>query len=258
MAMLNRGMEKAMVIDPKKYRHLLLQEFSKKRSRNPQFSIRAFAKYLDVDHSNLSKILKGQKDAGLNYISKIEERLNLTEEILLSASNQGIQFEDLTMDVFLVVSNWYYDAILEMTKLNEFSPSVEAISKKLGLTKLEVSEAIKRLEKLGLLEITDNQWKDNSEYNTFVTNTYTSKAQQNYQIEILEKGIEAIREVPRDQRSQSSMTMAISKSQLDKANIEIKNFRRKISEILEESGDIKDDVYQLSVSLFPILKSGTI
>jgi hypothetical protein len=37
----------------------ITKKFNEKRQRNPSYSIRAFAKFLEVDQSSLSKAIKG-------------------------------------------------------------------------------------------------------------------------------------------------------------------------------------------------------
>jgi predicted enzyme related to lactoylglutathione lyase len=46
------------------FRELLQRELAKRCAENPQFSLRAFAKALRIDHSTLSQILRGVVNTG--------------------------------------------------------------------------------------------------------------------------------------------------------------------------------------------------
>ena len=57
-----------------------------------------------------------------------------------------------------------------------------------------------------------------------------------------------------ERRDQTSMTMAIDTKLLPQAKEKIKKFRRDMDRLLQSS-DTKDEVYHLSVSLYPVTKT---
>lgn len=85
----------------------------------------------------------------------------------------------------------------------------------------------------------------------------TSKAHREHQKQILEGAIDALENTSIEVRSQSSMTIAIDTNNLDAAKELIKNFRREMGRLLSSSSQL-DEVYQLSISLYPLteIKSG--
>src|SRR5690606_24554445 len=120
--------------------------------------------------------------------------------------------------------------------------------KRLGVSPTEVRLAVQRLQSIDMLEITeDGQWLDRAGDVTTVGNEFTHLALQKFQRQILEKAVDAL-QTDYEKRDQSSMTMAIDTSQLPKAKALIKNFRRDLCALLQETKH-KDQVYHLAVSL---------
>jgi transcriptional regulator with XRE-family HTH domain len=57
----------------------LHSEFAKRRSKNERYSLRAFARFLQLEPSYLSKVLRGHRRMSLPTITKIAERLRITD-----------------------------------------------------------------------------------------------------------------------------------------------------------------------------------
>lgn len=62
------------------YRELLLNELRRRQSTNPMYSLRAFARALDMDPSTLSKILRGKRDLSMRKAFDLTLRLQLPAE----------------------------------------------------------------------------------------------------------------------------------------------------------------------------------
>ena len=60
---------------------ILKKEYEKRKSKNPAFSMRRFSKYMDMDPSNLNKIMNYKKPVGQKTIKKICEKLNINRSI---------------------------------------------------------------------------------------------------------------------------------------------------------------------------------
>jgi len=245
------------------FRFFLQDVFVDRCQRNSAYSIRSFAKNLNMDHSYLNRILKGKKEVSDKLIIRLGKELGFSlkelKPFLSSQSPKGKlgksldKFKKISEEVFVSISKWYYDGILELTKLKGFVPSSIWISKTLGIPQSEVNIATQRLQDLNLLEIKDSgEWVDQSEFNTIITDEFTSNAQKRLQRELLKKAADALDTFPKEVRSQSSLMMAIDRRKFKQANEIIKNFRREMSELLESSDEEKNDVYQLVVSFYPL------
>jgi transcriptional regulator with XRE-family HTH domain len=61
----------------KEIRLYLKAEFRRRHKRNPSYSLRAFAQYLEISPSFLSQVLSGKRSMGVLTLSKVSKRLNL-------------------------------------------------------------------------------------------------------------------------------------------------------------------------------------
>lgn len=64
------------------FRQFLADELNRRTQSTPRYSLRAFARHLDVDSSFLSKILNGKRTVTLRTIRMFGERLNLPTQDL--------------------------------------------------------------------------------------------------------------------------------------------------------------------------------
>ena len=64
------------------FRQFLEDELVRRSHTHPRYSLRAFARHLEVDSSFLSKILNGKRTVTMRTIRMFGERLNLTPEEL--------------------------------------------------------------------------------------------------------------------------------------------------------------------------------
>ena len=64
------------------FRQFLEDELARRSQNYPRYSLRAFARHLEVDSSFLSKILNGKRTVTLRTIRMFGERLNLPHEEL--------------------------------------------------------------------------------------------------------------------------------------------------------------------------------
>jgi transcriptional regulator with XRE-family HTH domain len=66
-------------------RAALEAELSRRRARNPRYSLRAFAGSLGLDHSTLSQILRGERRLTLRMAERLEKRLQQSYIAALAA-----------------------------------------------------------------------------------------------------------------------------------------------------------------------------
>ncbi len=264
--MLNTGTHKKDIkrIETRDFRIFLQEELVKRCKRNPKFSVRAFARVLGIENSALSKILAGKRALTPQMVMRLGKKLGFgLEEISqfsilpaeFSTDYTNASFQQLTRDQFAVIADWYHYAIHELVKLPSSQSDVRWISRKLGISVGEASLAIERLLRLGYLEKSSTgKLINKSGPLTTMGNSFTDTAFRKLQKQVLEMAMTALEEVPIEQRSQTSMTMAISTKKLKEAQNRINKFRRELSTFLENDQDNLDAVYNLGISLYPITK----
>jgi uncharacterized protein (TIGR02147 family) len=180
----------------------------------------------------------------------------VSELVKNSKETTGVDYQQLSLDSYAVISDWYHYAILELIRVEGFHPNVSYVSKTLGISNTEAHIAVERLQRLGLLRIKRNgKWTDNTTSGsaTNINQDLTSHASKKLQQQVLEKAIHALEELPTSIRSQTSMTMAIHPEDLDTAKNMIKIFRRDLCAFFEKNKN-PTHVYQLGISLYPLSK----
>jgi uncharacterized protein (TIGR02147 family) len=236
--------------------------------RNPRYSLRSFAKCLNVNHAHLSLILRGQRPLTNKFIQKAALALGLKpakietfiesekrkSSTLGEFSIQESNLHFLAEDEFEAIAEWYHDAILELARLPKFKNDPRWISARLGITTVQAADAVERLVRLGFLKFNEDgrvspEFQDTS---TNITPESTSVALRFQQRQILKKSLEALDELPRTLRDHSSLTLAISSKKLSKAKSLIAEFRMRFMEIMQDNPDGYEEVFQLSIGFFPL------
>ncbi len=62
------------------FKDLLIAELQERQKRNSSYSLRAFARFLGMDHSRLSKILRGERPVSWGLARQLGPILGLTAE----------------------------------------------------------------------------------------------------------------------------------------------------------------------------------
>lgn len=74
------GMERLLANTIEDYRQMLGSELERRQSRNPRYSLRAFARDIGLHASDLSKILRGKKPIPLSTAVSVVPRMNWTPD----------------------------------------------------------------------------------------------------------------------------------------------------------------------------------
>lgn len=248
-----------------KMRQFLREDLVEKCERRTGYSLRAFARYLDIEPSNLSKILNGKRGISKLTFNKIFNKLDLTPERIESLNGEAESVNSdtlplvkdrhlITNEEFSIISNWYHYATLELTKVICFESNIAFISKHLGISLTEAKMAVERLIKYNYLKYDDNhQLIDNSGFLTTIGGPLTSSSLRKFQKQMLLKAIDAMEEIPLEERDQTSLTIAIDENEIPRLKKLIKNFRHKLNREMSDS-KIKSRVYHFSFSFFPVSK----
>lgn len=258
------------------FRFFLQEELLRRCKKNPRFSLRAFARTLDVEASSLSKILNGKRTLTKKMLHRLCAQLGLGPDQVKefedrmpagsSASRQGAtsglpiavrdDYQQVSADIFNVIADWYHYAILELITVRDFEPTPAWIARVLDITVSEANFALERLRRLGLLSAQgDGAWVSGQLTTNADGGEMTAAAFRKLQRQILAQAMDAMETVPIAERDQSSITMAVSKAKLGEAKARIRAFRRELCAFLQTDTP-HDDVYQLSISLFPVTKIG--
>ena len=258
------------------YRHYIEREFRSRCRRNPSYSLRAYARDLDVPPSKLSEVLRKCCGLSAQSASAIIPKLKLSDQesefFILSveaehsrsivrkqqARNHLQQFHimtgftDLDLEKFKIISDWYHNALLELMNLHHFESNTEWMADQLGLDLETTVAALNRLEKFNLISRDSKKWTVCHD-NTVVDGKTPSREIREYHSQVLEKAVASIEDQSMSERDISSVTLAIDESDFPKVQKKIQEFRRGLAHELASSTS-KNRIYNLSVQFFPLSK----
>jgi len=252
------------------YLNRLLSEFHARRGRNSSYSMRAFSKHLALTPATLSRILDRKRVPSLETVERITDRLGLkpadrrafirssVESYLqreVAPLSPTVEVTEIDIDGFHIISDWYHYAILELTFVDGFQSDANWIARRLSISIDEANVAIRRLLRLNLLsEEKDakgqSQWVKTGEKITTKDKLLTSTFHRKFQAQILSQALSSLEHDTIEERSITSLTVAIDPNQLPIARAMIQEFTRNLCDVLE-SGTQKR-VYQMGIALYPI------
>lgn len=250
------------------FRQLIQYTLNERCRRNPSYSLRSFAQSLGVNHAILSLLLRSKRKMTERHVINIGSRLGLkTPEIAyyieqlkleqpISSEAKYVRYQALTPDQFEVLTNWYHDGILELMRTRNFHNDAWWISERLEISVPQVQDAIQRLERLKMIQ----KNPDGSltlcvgDTSTITYGETTAAAQRFHQKSLLELSTQKLEGVDLDNRSHTSVTMAIPLKKVALAKQMIREFRSKLQRTLQEVTENNDEVFQLQVSFFPLTK----
>jgi uncharacterized protein (TIGR02147 family) len=257
-------------------------ELERRRHRNPRYSLRAYARDLDISAGALSHILQGKRAVSLKLVETIIDHFHLEPRVAtrlrLSVAEAQIKRKLKRVDrrvtellkdggrvtsfsaprvidssIFTLISRWYCAAILEMTFLKDFKLDPQWIAAQLGISTNEARLSLSQLMDLKLVQQTDDGRIEKVNDHLELQDPFrTSQARKLKQIEVREKAIHSIRHDPIEDRHMTSMTMCIDPKLLPKARLKIEKFNDELAKFLESKK--RNRVYILEMGLFPVQK----
>jgi uncharacterized protein (TIGR02147 family) len=265
----------------------LESELKRRQRINSAYSLRAFARDLGMTAGYLSLVLAGKRQFSLERITQVMQKLGYSATQVsqflgamhpaavgspkrgprvrklprrpLSADDVVDPDENvvtLQLDAFQTVSDWYHAAILELTRCADFHGSPEWIAGRLRITVSEAAQACERLLRLGLLARgADGRLAKTDNFLSIPSGT-PSRALRSYHAQFLEKAKAALDAQNVDERDITNLVVAVDPQQLPALKEEIKQFRRRIGQLLDGPlGKDPKEVYQLGIQLFRLSES---
>src|SRR5277367_6337903 len=160
------------------YKSYLQSELSRRCERNPRYSVRAFARALDINDGALSQILSGKRVPAYRTAQRIIRSLGLTPEeeqnflgsLAEKHRSRGLQrlnpiFRELKskpkqqqIDLFRMAADWYHIAVMELVLTAEFQSDPAWVARELGISVIEAKMALERLVNHGCLTVEDGKY----------------------------------------------------------------------------------------------------
>jgi uncharacterized protein (TIGR02147 family) len=259
------------------YQHILLSEFESRKIRNSSYSLRAYARDLDLAAPKLSEILRGKCGLSEKSAQLIAKKLNLSidetqlfinlvnakharSHVLkkkaaqkLSTINSYASYSEISLETFKIIADWQHFAILELTEVCGFQSSTAWIAQRLNISFKTADEAIMRLIDFGLLKKNElGSWVQTHKSLATPSGIPSSEIKKHHR-QVLAKAEESLINDPVSERDFSTMTMALPKAAYSEIQNEIKNFRRMLAAKYLKTNN-KERLYSLAIQLFPLDK----
>ena len=259
------------------YRMILKEELDSRCEQNPHYSLRAFARDLNLSPSRLSEILNRKQGLSRKAAAKIAEFLGFSgdekeyfcdlvtsqharskneREVakirLMKNQAEADEYYQLQLDTFKVIADWYHVGILELIKLDDFVEDSKWIAKRLRITPIQAELAIERLLRVNLLERSEGKLivKQNT---GLLKGGMPSESIKKFHRQILNKAIEALVLQSIEEREFSVNILAIDKDDIDEAKNQIRKFQQKFCSNIKNK-EKKDSLYCLSIQFFNLVR----
>ena len=264
---------------PSDARNYLSEELHLRQRRRPQYSMRAFARDLEISPSFLCEFLAGRQGLSKERAAWITQKINLapaqsehfwdlieakfarTEQAKKTARLRVLQRTKndksrLSLDRFHLIADWYHFALLEILTLPESNFSKSELAEILNISVENVEEGIKRLLDLNLIERTESNASQQYVAKDELTSTEEDGANHAIQIahqQLLRMHADAVETKSMQDRESLSVTFSIANTEWDEARAELK---RAILGVLSKYGSsqkAKDDVAIFSMQMIRLL-----
>lgn len=257
------------------YHDLLSEELERRKDLNQAYSLRAFARDLNISVSRLSQVMKKKEGLSVEVANEIAKKLKLSDtkkewfcssvgslharsfkernafkEKVLQYKSEAKVFSEIHLEYFRVISDWYHFAILELTYLTDFKNDSTWMAEMLGISKEEVETAITRMKTLELISEEDGKLTDVFKF-LGTPNDTPSSSLKKFNTQLMKKAMEALYEQDVLEREISSNIFAIRKDSLPIFKEKLRNFRRELDHEASQLKE-KDAVYCLSMQFFEL------
>ena len=243
----------------KKVSIILNKAFLKKTEKNPNYSLRAFARYLDMDPTALSRFMKQQRTPTKPTAVKVLQKLDLNIEDFFKTFTPSPESKNnevlLSDDILKLVPKWYFFAILDLFNLKNFRSDPKWMAKRLNLSVSKIQSALSILENAELIEKNNGGWKLKLHSSNWASPS-TSTTKKNLHKQLLDQAKLALDDIDFSKRDASSLSLPCNQELIPEIKKLIQKFKNDTREFIENHGEY-NEVYQLIINFFPLTREAS-
>lgn len=261
------------------YREYLHGVLKDRNSKNPSYSLRAFARDIQLSPARLSEIMRGRGNLGVSKLELIADSLCPSNDDRLYFKNLVLSEVAVTEDKkktakdylrihkkkheakklleadFAKMSEWYYLAIWNYLLLEKKNRLNEIMQEFPQLSSDTIEECLACLFRLNLIE-KDDQAYYAKEKNLYAYYEFSSFAVRKYHKSMLIEAEKAIDDQEVDERYYYGKMLSLTKDQYDRLTAKINLFFEGLSSELGSSPkDRKNSVYAVNLQAFRLNKT---
>ena len=239
---------------------------SLKQRENPHYSLRAFARDLELHPGTLAKVISGERGLPLKDAPIVMNKLKLTPKeralFMESLKKRKTNIDDIKLDPldtrfvvdesnYKVISEWEHFIVTDLFDVPSFERTVEDVAYRLNIPMTRAEVVVDNLLVSGLLVLDEEGKLVSVHGNIKTTEDIKSQALRESHMETLKMGMKKLEEIEVELRDFSSMAAAVDLDQIMEAKIIIREFRQKMTKLLG-NGKNKTEVFQLSIQFYPV------
>ena len=228
-----------------------------KQERNPQYSLRSFARDLNLSSGKLSEILRSKSKMTLNTFEQISTSLNFDEEIYnslrkdLKDFNEGRRkLSELSIDEENFIMTNDHLAILGLMNISIFKHCTKWIASSLKRDEKAIIKLIDELIEVDLVTFKDDK------YTTNETGAKVSPPSDTQVTKMLKNGFirasNASEHYGNEQHWFSNMVIPAPKNEVKLIGKKFWNAFKEINFEQEKNLDQSDELYEIVVGVYPI------
>jgi uncharacterized protein (TIGR02147 family) len=247
------------------YLNLLKEHLGKKQRSNPQYSLRAYARDLEVHPSTLSAVLNGLRSLPYKDAQRVAKKLMLSpmeetlfvesllrtktrlDEIVIPRDQERFMLDE---SYYKVISEWEHYAVMALFDVIGFNATIPEVVERLKISETRAETVLNHLIACGLLvENQDGSLKRVHEQLRTTEDVKNQAIHQGHR-DAMELGLRKLDEVAVDLRDFSEVVLAIDPEKMGEAKTIIREFRQKMSALMKKGE--KTEVYQLAIQFYPL------
>jgi transcriptional regulator with XRE-family HTH domain len=240
-------------------RVLIKDEYLKRKTKNPSYSIRAFSRDLGLSIGIISEFFNGKRSLSKGSLEKIQKTIKLppfqggaSQNKAAKNKQSGPSYKVLSeAESAKLISSWLPYALLNVHNVKNHSASPEWLSKHFGVPIKEVELTLKALLDIGLIKI-ESQKIFRTSSDLMTSQDISSKGIRSYHRLILKKAEASLASVSVEHREFTAITLSLSKNDLTEVKNYIRKFRHQLAKRFSNSS--ADAIYVMSLQLFPLSK----
>ncbi|MEQ1877308.1 MAG: DUF4423 domain-containing protein [Bdellovibrionia bacterium] len=233
----------------------LREELKRRCERNPRYSIRAFARSLNIHPSTLAAILSQKRPLTPKTAERLLSSLGMDpierQKMISSLLIDGVTekpFGTVEEETARARSSWNHAAVMNLLRTNRAPTTIAGISRRLELAPIQVNEILTRLIYLDFIQPAAVGWAlmgapldSQGESESLTVSS---------RIQLLDRAKNSLKEDMENTRDFAGVTLTGSAVQLREARDLIRSFCGELSRVFDRGP--ADEVYHLSVQLFPL------
>lgn len=244
---------------------ILNDELRLRKSKNKRYSMRSFARFLDMDSTALSRILNEDRLPNHKTSLKILKALNLltpenSAHLKGKAKESRTKSKTLLLDsfeneTFESLFDFHHIYVLTSLRIKAISEShlLTLLHKSCGIDEVHYQKIITDLKAIGAVTGDRPKLKVVYKNKSTVPLPFTSQKRKKMQQDFLASASKAIEKIPLEERDNATLTVAINQQDLPKIIKILRDTHIKINRV-SESRKVRDAVYNICFATYPVLK----